>query len=137
MRLVVKQIIPICNARSLVALAYTSLLFMLIRLGFFYALESRFAQALSVCSSLLWRVESGRGRAHADLRPCAGLPLLAVLHRRRLLRQHGAAKGGDTETPGALRDRQLPGHRARMRLRPLRHAARLAPESADRARADL
>ena len=87
MRLLLKQIIYICNALSLVAFAYTYLLFILIRIGFFYSIEIRFSQAVSVCSSLLLRVEVGRGRSHADLCPGAGLQLLEVLHRRRLLRK--------------------------------------------------
>lgn len=107
-------------------------------------------------SSLLLWVDVGRGRSHADLRTCAGLQLLEVLHRRRLIRTHVEARGrifgelhlaigepvvepmgGDTETPGALRDRQRPGHMARMRLMPLLHEAMLAPDSSDRAREDL
>jgi hypothetical protein len=38
MKLLVKQIIYICNALSIVAFAYTYLLFILIRLGFFYSI---------------------------------------------------------------------------------------------------
>jgi hypothetical protein len=37
-RLLVKQIIYVCNALSIVAFAYTYLLFSLIRIGFFYSL---------------------------------------------------------------------------------------------------
>lgn len=156
MGLLVKQIIYICNARSLVAFASTSLLFLLIRIGFFYAVESRCSQAVSVCSSVLLRVDVGRRRSQAALRTCAGLQLLEVLHRRRLIRQHGEARGrifgelhlamgepvvapmgGDTETPGTWGDRQRPGPMARMRLMPLLHEAMREPESAARAREDL
>jgi hypothetical protein len=106
-----------------------------------------------VCSSLLLRVDVGRGRSHADLHTCAGLQLLEVLHRHRLIWTQVEARGrifgelnlalgepvvepmgGDTETPGELRDRQISGHMARMRLMPLLHAAMLEPESSDRAR---
>src|SRR5438552_17495139 len=88
-----------------------------------------------------------------SLRTCAGLQLLEVLHRRRLIRKQVEARGrifgelnlairepvveplgGDTEMPGELRDRQIPGHLARMRLMPLLHEAMLEPNSSDRAR---
>ena len=81
------------------------------------------------------------GRSHADLLTRASLQLLEVLHRRRLIRKQVEARGGifaelnlairepvvepmggDPETPGQLRDRQIPGHMARMRLMPLLHA---------------
>jgi len=98
-------------------------------------------------------VDVCRGRSHADLRTRASLQLLEVFHRRRLIRKQVEARGRifgelnpaigepvvepmgrDTETPGELGDRQIPGHVSRMRLMPLLHAAMLEPDSSDRAR---
>jgi hypothetical protein len=62
-----------------------------------------------------------RGRIFGELNVAIGEPVVEPM-------------GGDTETPGALGDRQRPGHVARMRLMPLLHAAMLEPDSSDRAR---
>ena len=102
---------------------------------------------------MLFRVDISRGHAHADLRARAGLQLLEVLHRRRLIRKQVEARvwifgelnpaigepviepmGGDTKPPGELGDGQIPGHLSRMRLMPLLHATMLEPYSSDRAR---
>src|SRR5712691_4907350 len=126
----------------------TCLLFILIRIGFLSSLYIRFSPAVSVYSSLLFRVDGYRGHSHADLRTRTGLQLLQVLHRRRLIRKHVEARGsifgelnpaigepviepmgGDTKPPGELGDGQRPGHMSRMRLMPLLHAAMLEPES--------
>ena len=84
-----------------------------------------FINYIILYSFLLLRVDVCRGCSEADLRTRAGLQLLEVLQRRRLIRKQVEARGrifgelnaaigepvvepmgGDPETPGELGDRQ-------------------------------
>ena len=92
-----------------------------------------FTQCVSACSSLLLGADICCRRSQADLPTRAGLQLLEVLHRRRLIRKQVEARGrifvelnpaigepviepmgGDTETPGELGDGERPAYVARM-----------------------
>ena len=113
--------------------SYKSLLFCVIGLCFLYALAMVRTRFASVDASLLLGMDICGGHAHADLPTCAGLQLLEVLQRRRLIRKQVEPRGrifgklnpaigepviepmgGDTEPPSELGDGQIPGHMARM-----------------------